>query len=96
MTRFCGNCGQEQLPQVSTSPAGMRRTYVFQEWWQSPEISCQIATYAVCACGVHTNVKGQILICPKCKELGIRETADGAPGEFQLMALYRPINGRET
>jgi hypothetical protein len=62
-------------------------------WWQSPELPQQIGTYAVCACGIHTDVKADKLICPHCRLRGVKETPDGKPGEFTMRALYRPKEG---
>jgi hypothetical protein len=65
------------------------RYYVPHAWYQSPEISQHIATFAVCGCGVHVDVKADTLICPKCKALGVKAEPDGDPGRFPVVALYQ-------
>lgn len=87
MNKFCGNCGAEQKPQMDLS--GNQRQWVFLSWWKSPVLKEQIASYAICACGIHTNVKGQALLCPRCKLNGVKASSDGEPGVFPLQALYR-------
>ncbi len=65
-----------------------KSTHVWHPQEQPHEVK-SVTTYAVCGCGIHTDVLAGTLICPHCRKLDIRESPGSKPGYFTVRVLYR-------